>query len=168
MLSENRLEKRTIGVSSQTTKDYQDTSDNDTLYNTISLGLSIAIGIKLYKSGALKDIAKPMFEIADKMAKEGTDKASVIMSTVKEWSNMKHLTPGQLKFSNQRWNAASDSIFRNRDTSFAYDLFEDLKDISSGDFRFKNMRNLIQGTTRDINILQDMIKARQTELPNKS
>ena len=167
MLSENRLEKRTIGVSSQTTKDYQDTSDNDTLYNTISLGLSIAIGIKLYKSGALKDIAKPMFEIADKMAKEGTDKASVIMSTVKEWSNMKHLTPGQLKFSNQRWNAASDSIFRNRDTSFAYDLFEDLKDISSGDFRFKNMRNLIQGTTRDINILQDMIKARQTELPNK-
>ena len=66
MLSENRLEKRTIGVSNQTTKDYQDTSSNDTLYNTIAIGLSIALGHKLYKSGALKEIAKPMLEIADK------------------------------------------------------------------------------------------------------
>ena len=90
MLSENRLEKRTIGVSSQTTKDYQDTSSNDTFYNTIAIGLSIALGHKLYKSGALKEIAKPMLEIADKLAKEGTDKASVTMSTIKEWANMKH------------------------------------------------------------------------------
>lgn len=165
MLSENRLEKRTIGVSSQTTKDYQDTSSNDTLYNTIAIGLSIALGHKLYKSGALKEIAKPMLEIADKLAKEGTDKASVTMSTIKEWANMKHLNATQRQFANQRWNPAQNSIFRKRDTSLAYDLFEDLKDISSGNMRFKNMRKLMQGSTEDINVLKQMIEARQKELP---
>lgn len=167
MLSENRLEKRTIGVSSQTTKDYQDTSSNDTLYNTIAIGLSIALGHKLYKSGALKEIAKPMLEIADKLAKEGTDKASVTMSTIKEWANMKHLNTTQRQFANQRWNPAQNSIFRKRDTSFAYDLFEDLKDISSGNMRFKNMRKLMQGSTEDINVLKQMIEARQKELPTR-
>lgn len=167
MLSENRLEKRTIGVPNQTTKDYQDTSNNDTLYNVIGLGLSLAIGHKLYKSGALKNIAKPMLEIADTLAKEGTDKASVVMSTVKEWANMKHLNTTQRQFVNQRWNPAQNSIFRHRDSSFLYDLSEDLQDLASGNFRFKNMRQLIQGSTEDINILQDMIKARQKELPTR-
>ena len=167
MLSENRLEKRTIGVSSQTTKDYQDTNSNDTLYNTIAIGLSIALGHKLYKSGALKEIAKPMLEIADKLAKEGTDKASVTMSTIKEWANMKHLNATQRQFANQRWNPAQNSIFRKRDTSLAYDLFEDLKDISSGNMRFKNMRKLMQGSTEDINVLKQMIETRQRELPAK-
>ena len=71
MLSESRLEKRTLGSSNnQTEKDYQDTSNNDTLYNTIALALSGAAGYGLYKSGVLKVIAKPMLEIADKIAKE--------------------------------------------------------------------------------------------------
>ena len=168
MLSESRLEKRTLGSSNnQTEKDYQDTSNNDTLYNTIALALSGAAGYGLYKSGVLKVIAKPMLEIADKIAKEGTDKASVTMSTIKEWANMKHLNETQLKFTNQRWSAAKNSIFRRRDTTFAYDLFEDLKDIFSGNMRFKNMRNIIQDSVEDINLLHNMIKTRQKELPSK-
>ena len=166
MSSGNRLQRKTLN-DSQTEKDYQDTSNNDTLYNTIAVGLSIFLGHKLYKSGALKGIAKPFLEIADSVAKDGTDKASIAMSTIKEWSKLKHMNSAQLSFSNQGWNPSRDSIFRTRNTSFAYDLFEDLKDVSNGSFGFKNMKKLLQGTTEDINLLNDMIKARQKELPNK-
>ena len=143
MSSGNRLQRKTLN-DSQTEKDYQDTSNNDTLYNTIAVGLSIFFGHKLYKSGALKGIAKPFLEIVDSVAKDGTDKASIAMSTIKEWSKLKHMNSAQLSFSNQGWNPSRDSIFRTRNTSFAYDLFEDLKDVSNGSFGFKNMKKCIE------------------------
>lgn len=168
MLSENRLERRTLG-NDQTYRDYQDTSDNDTLYNAIKIGLVAVTGYGLYKSGALKEIATPLLELADNVAREGTDKAANIMSTVKQWSNLKHLTPEQLRMSKQQsYNAPTLSLFRDRDSSIFYDLFQDINEIStSRQTNFHRMRELIQGTQKDMQLLQDMIKNNQKNLPNR-
>lgn len=166
MLSENRLEKRRIGAYSQTYKDYQDTSDNDTLYNTIGLGLAAVAGIGLYKSGALREIAKPLLELADTVAREGTDKASNIMSTVKEWAHLRHLTPEQLKMSQtQHFSAPTTSLFRSRDTSLLNDIYNDLTHTSSNRLtNFQNMRRLINGTVQDVQLLKQMIQKNQKGL----
>ena len=85
-----------LGNNVQTFEDHQDTSNNDVLYNAIGMGLAAVLGRKLYKTGALQEIAKPMLEVADKIAREGTDKASMAMSTIKEWTHLKHLTATQM------------------------------------------------------------------------
>ena len=142
----------------QTYQDYQNTSNNDTLYNTIGLGLAGLFGYKLYKTGALRQIAGPMLELANTIAREGSDKAGITMKTIKQWSNLKHRTTSYLASSPQKWNASKYSIFRDRDSSFAYDLWEDLKEGSqAGSFDFFRTKRLISGTTDDIRTLQDMI-----------
>lgn len=161
MLSENRLEKRQIGIDSQTYKDYQDTSDNDTLYDTISFGLAALTGYGLYKSGALKEIAKPLLELADKVAQEGSDKAGVVMHTVKQWSNLRNL--GDL--GNQKYKLPTLSLFRDRDTSLIYDIYEDFKNLSSSRLtNFHNIRKLMDGTKQDMQLLQRMINDNQKGL----
>lgn len=168
MLSENRLERRILG-NDQTYKDYQDTSDNDTLYNTIKIGLVAATGYGLYKSGALKQIAAPLLELADNVAREGTDKAANAMSTVKQWSHLKHLTQEQLDHSDiQKYSAPAISLFRDKDSSIFYDLVQDINEISnSRQTNFHRMRELIQGTEEDIDLLKKMIIANQNNLPNR-
>lgn len=164
MLSENNLEKRTIGADSQTYKDYQDTSDNDTLYNTIGLGLAALTGYGLYKSGVLKPIMKPLLELADNVAREGTDRAANIMSTVKQWSNLKHLTPQQAKMLHTHL-PPDISLFRDRDSSIFYDIYEDLTNLSSSRLaNFQNIRRLMDGTTQDIKLLYQMIQENQQGL----
>ena len=108
----------------QTYQDYQNTSNNDTLYNTIGLGLAGIFGYKLYKTGALRGIAGPMLELANTIAREGSDKAGMAMQTVKQWTKLKHMSSSQLAVNPQKWNASKYSIFRDRDSSFAYDVFE--------------------------------------------
>lgn len=166
MLSENKLKKRRIGTDSQTYKDYQDTSDNDTLYNTIGYGLAALAGYKLYKGGFLKDIAKPLLELADTVAREGTDKAGTVMHTIKQWSNLKHLTPEQLRMSQiQKFNAPVTSLFRSRDTSLAYDIFDDFTNLSSSRVsNFHNVRQLMEGTKQDLRLLRQMIEDNQKGL----
>ena len=90
MQSDNRLERRTLQSNhdDQVVKDPQNASKNDTLYNTVALGLMAAGGYGLYKTGALRPIMKPILEFADKIAREGTDKASATMRTVNEWSRL--------------------------------------------------------------------------------
>lgn len=163
MLSENKLTRKTIGADSQTYKDYQDTSDNDTLYNSIGYGLAAITTYKLYKGGYLKEIAKPLLELADQIAREGTDKAGMIMHTVKQWSNLKHLTPEQLAASRfQKYNAPTMSLFRQGDTSLLYDVFEDFTNLSNSRVtNFHNIRQLMEGTKQDMQILQQMIKDNQ-------
>lgn len=166
MLSENRLEKRMIGVDSQTYKDYQDTSDNDTLYNIIKLGLMAGTGYALFKSGALKDVMKPMLELADNIAREGTDRAAMTMSTIKQWSELKHLTPAQLANSKKQTKSAPlVSLFREKDSSIFYDLYEDLSGVSNDRLtNFHNVRTLMNGTKEDLNILFEMIQENQKNL----
>lgn len=166
MLSENRLKQKRIGASGQTYRDYQDTSDNDTLYNTIGLGLAALGGITLYKSGALREIAKPLLELADAVAREGTDKASVAMSTIKEWAHLKSLTPEQLKMSQrQTFSAPTTSLFRGRDTSLLHDLYDDITHVSGSRLtNFQNMRRIMDGTVQDIQLLKQMIQKNQKGL----
>lgn len=166
MLSESKLSKRQIGVDSQTYKDYQDTSGNDTLYDTIGYGIAALTTFGLYKSGALKEITKPLLELADKVAKEGTDKAGMVMSTVKQWSNLKHLTPAQFQRSKlQKYNAPTVSLFRERNTSLAYDIYEDFMNLSNSRIaNFHNIRQLMDGTKQDMRILQQMIEDNQKSL----
>ncbi len=166
MLSDNRLEQRTIGVNNQTYKDYQDTSDNGVLYDTIGLGLAALAGFGLYKSGVLKPIMKPLLELADTVAREGTDRAANVMSTIKQWSALKHLTPEQLKRSKtQKYNAPTLSLFRDRDSSIFYDLYEDITSMSNARLtNFHNMRQLMNGTVQDMYVLQQMIKDNQEGL----
>ena len=159
MLSENSLKRKTL-QSSQTYKDYQDTSDNDTIYNMIEIGLIGLTGVGLYKSGALKGIMQPLLELADTIAKEGTDKAGNAMSTIKKWSKFQHLTQQELDMSKfQNINVPAKSLFRERDSSVFYDLFQDIKDFSPSNLtNFHSIKNIIDDTAYDMRILQGMIK----------
>lgn len=166
MSLDNRLEQRTIGETNQTYQDYQDTSDNGVLYNTIGLGLAALGGYGLYKSGILKPIMKPLLELADTVAREGTDRAAVAMSTIKQWSQLKHLTPEQLNRSKvQRHNAPALSLFRQRDTSLFYDIYQDAMSMSSARLtNFHNVRELMNGTVQDMQLLHRMIQENQAGL----
>ena len=167
MSSDNKLQKRTIGASNQVSVDYQDTSDNDVLYNSIGLGLAAIAGYGLYKTGALKPIMKPLLELADNIAREGTDRAALVMSTVKEWANLRHITPAQAQMPNaiQRRIPPLTSIFRERDSSIFYDLFEDITNISNSRIsNFHNMRRLVDGTVQDMHLLKEMIQEKQGKL----
>ena len=170
MLSENRLEKRTLGsASSQTYTDYQDTSNNDVLYNTIKIGVAGLATYGLYKGGLLKPIVKPLLELADNVAREGTDRAANIMSTVKQWSNLKHLTPEALEMSKiQKYSAPSQSLFRSRESSAFFDLVKDVNEMSSSrQTNFHRIREIIDDTGKDMSLLQEMIRDNQKALPNR-
>lgn len=148
--------------SNQIVEDEQNASGNDTLYNTIKLGVAAFIGYKAVKSGLAKDIIKPVLEVADTMAREGLDNAGMTMHTIKQWSNLAHLTPGQAKnMTTKAWSAAEHSIFRldREHASLGYQVLEDVKNsINAGRLDFYNVRKLIAGTQDDLNVLQDMLK----------
>ena len=165
MLSENRLKRKTIGQKpDQTYEDYQDTSKNDTLYNIIKVGLIGATTYGLYKTGALKAISKPLLELADKVASKGGDTAAATMSAVHKWANLKELSSSQLfRSTTQSHTPPNRSLFRNRDTSFLYDLAEDLRNgHRNGRYKFENLSRLQQDTTADIRLLFDMIGESKT------
>ncbi len=171
MLSENKLETRTLGdnLSNQTTKDTQGARGDDAVTNAIKLGVVAATSFALFKSGALKDVIKPMMQMADKVAKEGTDKAGVAMTTLKEWSNLRHLSPAELNVSKtQRHNTPeSPSIFRDRDSTAFRDLMKDAKDfVESGRPNFANVNNLMEGSIQDVNLLKRMVKEKEANIKN--
>ena len=146
----------------QVVEDDQNASGNDTLYNAVKIGIGALIGYKAVKSGLAKDIIKPVLEVADTMAREGLDKAGMTMHTIKQWSNLAHLTPGQAKnIRGKAWSAAEHSLFRldREHSSLAYQALEDAKNsINAGRLDFYNIRKLISGTRDDLNVLQDMLQ----------
>lgn len=164
MLSENKLERRTLGNPSQTVTDYQDTSDNDVLYNTIKIGLVGAASYALFKSGAMKGIAKSLLEVADTIAREGTDKASIAMHTIKEWSSLKKIpTKYQADYRIPR-----TSIFRERESSIFYDLVEDATNsVKKGKIDFHNVNSLMRGSVDDLHLLTRMIQDGQSGLERR-
>lgn len=171
MLSGNRLERRRIIRDNDiaTSVDYQDTSQNDTLYNTIKLGLIGAAGYGLYRSGLIKDLMKPMLEIADKIAREGTDKASVTMSTIKQWTKLKNLSPEQLRLSKtQKYGVPRNSIFRERQNSIFLDLFNDAIEYSPNRLaNFQRVREVMQASKQDMATLMKMIDENIKAMPLK-
>lgn len=151
-----------LGDKVQTYKDDKNTSANDILYNTIGFGLAGVFGyFGLYKTGALRAIVSPMLELANTIAREGSDKAGLTMQTIKQWTKLQHLSSAQLATMKnpQQWNVAKYSIFRNRDSTIAYDIWEDLKEgVKSSNFDFFRVKRVIEGTADDLNTLQSMIK----------
>lgn len=161
------LENRKLGggrIDSQLQEDPMDASTNDTLTRILGVGLGLLFTKKLYQTGALQPLVKPLMEVADNIAREGGERASVTMGAIKEWTNLKHLTTAQRQFSNQRFNAAANSIFRGgrADRGVLGQLADDLTDGGHG---FVNMKNLIMGTQEDLNVLKAMIKERAENLP---
>jgi endonuclease YncB( thermonuclease family) len=166
MQSESRLERKTLYRDNQVSKDYQDTSKNDTLYNTINLGVAAIAGYGLLKTGALKPVVKPLLELADKVAREGSDKAAVTMKTVKQWAHLRQISPSQRDVSKvQSHIPPKTSIFRDRDSSLAYDIYDDLTHLSKDrQTNFHNMRELMSGTVQDIQLLAKMIQENQANV----
>ncbi len=170
MSSENKLEKRNLDsynyTDNQTLKDGQDVSQDNTITTVLEVALIAATSIGLYKSGALKPIAKPLAEFADKLARDGTDKAGIAMTTLKEWSNLKHLSPAEFEMSTQNFNAPKEpSIFRDRKSTGFYDLLEDAKDfIDTGKPNFYNVKKLINGSVEDVNLLTEMISENEAKI----
>lgn len=154
MLSENKLQKRTLGSNpSQTVNDTQDTNNNDTLYNLIKLGVAGLATYGIYKTGALKPVTKGLLELADTVAKEGGDRAATTLKAVKQWSNLKHLDASQLaRSTSQSHPIPNRSLFRKRDSSLLYDITQD---IQSG--KMDNLRILARDTQEDMDLLFKMI-----------
>lgn len=164
------LESRRLGGgNSQVNEDRRNSSNNDTLSRVLGIGLSLFFTKKLYDTGALQPLVKPIMEVADSIAKEGGERASVTMGAIREWSNLKHLTTAQRQFSNQTFNAAANSIFRGGKAGQGVlgQLADDLSSASSGNKGFVNMKNLIMGTQEDLNTLKQMIRERTQQIPIK-
>ena len=171
MLSENKLERKNIykNYDHETFyKDNQNVTKDDTLYNIITYGLIGLTGYGLYKQGFLKDIVKPFLEIADNIAKNGTDTASETMRTINQWSKIKRMSPSQLKTSKQKYNAPKKSLFRDRESSIFYDVFQDTKELSFNKItNFKRVKEVIEDTSIDIKILNQMINDNIKLMKNK-
>lgn len=171
MLSENRLERRTLNTrGGQVSTDYQDTQDTSAIYTTIKLGLAAFAGYKLYRSGALRDVAGTIMEYAHDLA-QGGDMAATAMKTVKEWSLLKNLDATQLA-KGQKWAIPQDpSLFRDRESTIFYDIMDDIRnlDLDAGftsTRNFQNLRKLMNGTQTDLHLLKEMMEENRKALPN--
>lgn len=174
MLSENRLERRTLNDvdGGQVTRDYQDTQDTSAIYNTIQYGLTALVGYKLFKSGLFKEVAGTMMEYAHNLA-QGGDLAANTMKTVKEWTLLKNMTAKQLASSKkQSWAIPQNpSIFRERDSSILWDLYDDLRNMDwergfTSTTNFQNLRKLMDGTQTDLHLLKEMMEENRKAMPN--
>lgn len=168
MLSENNLQRRRLQSYSDedTVKDDQRSIDESPLYDFIKFGLIAFGGYKLYKAGMFKGLMEPMLNVADSIAKKG-DNAAVAMSTIKQWTKLKHLSPGQLANSKQPFSAPVNSIFRDRNSSIFYDLAMDVKDYSTNRFtNFTRIRTILQDTQEDLQNLYSMIGKNIEDLPD--
>lgn len=166
---ESNLKRKVLDNDNQTLMDYQDTSNNDTFYNLIKFGLAGLTTYAAFKSGALKPIAKSLLELGDNVSKTGADKAASAMDTIKQWSNLKPASFGQIeKANNKNYIANSSSIFRERDSSIFYDIFKDFTELSDNRItNFHNIRKIINDTADDVKLLNNMIKENSDKLVQK-
>ncbi len=162
MPSENRLQRRRLRnpKDDSTIPDPQDSSDSSILVNTIKLGMIGLLGKKAYDSGILKDLVAPMLELGDRFARENANKAGEVMHTIREWSNLKHLSLDEIERGVQNGiNPPKQSLFRERDTSALYDLFKDIGDLSTVRLaNFTRVRRIMEHSRRDLELLTRMVR----------
>lgn len=169
MSYENRLERRTLG--GQVNEDHQDTQDSSPIYNIITAAVAGAVGYKLFKAGAFKEVVGSLMEYADALSKGG-DVAVTTMSSIKQWSKLKDIPAASLAKSGQSYLPPKNSIFRPRDSSIFYDIFQDLQsfDLSAGFTSTKNfqtVRKIMADTQVDLHLLKQMTEENVKHLPNK-
>lgn len=150
--------------------DSQHSEEEAPIFNLIKYGLIALGGYKLYKAGAFEDVSKGLLEVADKVAKSG-DNSAVAMSTIKQWTKLKHLNVAQLANSNQAYNPPIDSIFRERNASVFYSLAMDIKDFANGAgggiSKFTRTRTMLHDSAQDLRILKKMINDNVSKLPQQ-
>lgn len=173
MLSENRLERKTLGQSKkrdrQVRTDKQNASNNDVLTTAITVGMIALGGKQAYKAGLLEPIAKFLFELGDTVAKEGSDRASSVMKTVGDWAKLDTLTPDKLRKSKYHGvKPPEDSLFRERETTLFEDIYETVKD-SKDTGRIDNykIKKILSDTYDDIANLGEMIQKNIDNLENE-
>jgi len=173
MPSDNRLQQRTLtgnynDKDNATVNDPQNVNDASVLLNAVKMGLIAIAGYGTYKSGLLKGIIKPMLELGDVISEQGLDKASVVMSSIKKWANSEHIDSSALAKSGRSWNIPEHSLFHKRSSSVAFDLFQDISDLtgSSSMSHFNRMKRILQDTEDDLKVMHSIIEdglSRSTE-----
>lgn len=144
-------------------------SGNDTIYKSIALGTATLLGVAAYKKGYLKAITKPILEVADNIAKNGTENTGAIFGAIKDWTKIKHLTPAQAAIQkSETWSAPLNSIFRRDvgENTFLTDALTDLKNsFNSNNIDFYNTQKALRDTKDDLDILKSMISKRIKDNP---
>ena len=133
--------------------DEQDAADGPSVIgNLIKLGLVGVLGYAAYQEGLLRPVVQEMLSVADKIASEGTNKAGTTMSSIKEWTRLKHMTAAQIRNLKKDLPIIPErSIFRTKKSDFIYDVFEDTrKMISSGNTDYYNVKKVLADTIDDI------------------
>lgn len=127
--------------------------ENDKLGNLIKGTLIAASGVALYKSGALKNIIKPILEVGNNFAATNGEELSSIMGAVKSWARAEEVrVPDRYgSFPN-----LSNSIFRK--DAAQNTLKAIVADAKSGSTRFSQLRSILSDTTTDVKVLQKMIE----------
>lgn len=165
------LDRRRLG--GQVSDDDQHSlDDNDQIYNAITMGLIAVAGIGLYRTGALKGIISPLLEVADNIAGKSVDKAGVSMSVIKKWAGLPHLTATQASlFKEKPWSAPKKSLFRlgrETDDGVLNSILKDLKSAVNGEgASFHNIKQYINGTVEDVNILKSMLNEESANIVKK-
>lgn len=169
MSLENKLQRRRLQSyrDEDTVRDDQHSGEESPLFNLVKFGLVALGGYAAYKKGMFKGLMEPMLEVADSIARKG-DNAAVTMSTIKQWTKLKHLSASQLAKSKQPFSAPLNSIFRDRNSSVFYDLAMDVRDYSTNRFaNFTRMRTMLRDTQEDLQNLYAMIGENIQNLPDK-
>lgn len=139
-------------------------SGNDTIYKSIAIGTAAILGVGAYKKGYLKPVIKPLLELADTVAKNGTENTGAIFGAIKDWTRIKHLTPAQAALQKTKtYSSPLNSIFR-RDTSdsiFLKDVLTDLRtSLDNNNLDMFNTKKALRDTKDDLSILKQMITER--------
>lgn len=151
------LKNRTIGnpegYDDQTEYDQQTASNNSTFDKFLVAGIAVAGGYGLYKSGLLKPIVHEIKTVAGKFADTTGSQAYNTNKALKNWLN--NNTEDIIR--------PTKSIFNtNKDMTLGYALVKDLTEsVKTGNLYSKNVRAIINDTTQDIKILNDMIAKQQ-------
>lgn len=133
-----------------TTGDRQDLDKNDTLGNLIKAGIVAGAGVAMYKTGALRELIKPMLEFGDEFAtNHGIDVTST-MSSIKAWSSLGSVnTPERF----QNYPRLDNSIFKGQSWIKRAGLIMD--DIKSGSRH--NINTMVSDSVTDIQMLRKMM-----------
>ena len=136
-------------LNEQTIEDKQNSNDNDVLGRTIAVGLALAGGAALYKSGKLSPIAHGLKELGANFASFSSEGYKTT-KTIKNWANNK----------TQDFLRPSHSLFNSKkSSSLGYDLWQDIQQsFTNGEFYSVNTRRIINDTVDDINILNNMVQ----------
>lgn len=163
MSLDNRLQRKTIGLPSDTYEDDMSAEDKSPLNNLIGMGIGAAGVYGLYKKGLLKPIVKNFVEVAHSVASNTLDKSYLSTDAIKKWSNIDYLTPEKLE--DLGYKLPKDSLFRGSNLDKLKKFGGSIKTgLEKHDLNFNMVKRIINDTADDMNILKQMIEENQDNL----